>query len=239
MPIHYGKEYLKESLLSIINHCEKVVISYTATPSHGYGTVDVCPDSREEIQSICQEVLGDKLIWDENNFSQENQHRRQIYNYSMGFDLILSIDADEVFEPKELGNALQFAYNNTQRYYGIKGYVNFWRSFNHACYDGFRPIRIENLNSANLDQNHECPLTIYHFSTAQSEPVMRYKYKIFGHASEIRENWLDGIYYSSESPGNQKDIHCVAFGIWNPVEFDKNTFPDFLKEHVNFNKEII
>jgi hypothetical protein len=239
LPCHYGKEYLKECLISIINHCEKVVVAYTAFPSHGFGTGEKCPDTREEILSICQSVLGDKLIWDESVYSQENQHRRQVHNYSPGFDLVLSIDADEVFEPKELTGALEYSYNNKERYFGIKGYVNFWRSFNYACYDGFRPIRIENLNNHNVQQNHECPLTIYHFSTAQSEPVMRYKYKIFGHASEIRENWLDGTYYSTICAQDQKDVHCVSIGLWNPVQFDKETLPAFLKEHANFNKEVI
>ena len=35
MTIHYGKEYLKESLLSVKNHCEKIVVAYTSKPSHG------------------------------------------------------------------------------------------------------------------------------------------------------------------------------------------------------------
>ena len=184
-------------------------------------------------------MLGDKLIWDENVYGAENQHRRQIHNYSMGYDLVLSIDADEVFEPTELSNALEYAYNNKERYYGIKGYVNFWRSFNYACYDGFRPIRIENLGANNNEQNLECSLTIYHFSTAQSEPVMRYKYKIFGHASEIKNNWLNEIHYGWNPKNNFSDLHPVSINLWNAVEFDKNTLPEFLKQHPNFNKELI
>lgn len=239
MPIHYGCEYLQESLSSIKDHCQKVVVAYTPNPSHGYGTTDICPDTRDEIFRIASETLGDKLIWDENNYSQENQHRRQIHNYSMGYDLVMSIDADEVFEPKEIQSALEYAYNNPERYYGIKGYINFWRSFNHACYDGFRPIRIENLNNHNTLQNHECPLTIYHFSTAQSEAVMRYKFKVFGHASEIRKGWLDDIYYGWTLENNFGDLHCVAIGLWNPVEFDKRQLPEMLRLHDNFYKELI
>lgn len=239
LTIHYGKEYLKECLTSIKDHCEKVVVAYTPNPSHGYGTTEVCPDSKEEIKSICESVLGDKLLWDENTYSQENQHRRQVHSYSMGYDLVLTIDADEVFEPSELSNALEYAFKNPQRYYGIKGYVNFWRSFNWACYDGFRPIRIENLGANNNHQNLECPLSIYHFSTAQSEPVMRYKYKIFGHASEIKANWLDGIHYAWTPENNFGDLHPVSIGLWNAVKFDKETLPEFLKQHPNFNKELI
>lgn len=239
LTIHYGKEYLKECLTSIKDHCEKVVVAYTPAPSHGFGTADQCPDSKDEIKSICESVLGNKLIWDENTYSQENQHRRQVHSYSMGYDLVLTIDADEVFEPSELSNALEYAFKNPQRYYGIKGYVNFWRSFNWACYDGFRPIRIENLGANNNHQNLECPLSIYHFSTAQSEPVMRYKYKIFGHASEIKDGWLDLIHYNWSPENNFGDLHPVSIGLWNAVKFDKETLPEFLKQHPNFNKELI
>ena len=209
LTIHYGLEYLKESLTSIKEHCEKIVVAYTETPSHGFGTSEVCPDSKSDIKLICEQVLGDKLIW------------------------------DEVFEPSTITKALEYAYNNPERYYGIDGYINFWRTFNYACYDGFRPIRIENLKANNNQQNLNCPLTIYHFSTAQSEPVMRYKYKIFGHASEIKHNWLDGVHYTWTPQNQIKDLHPVSIGLWNAVPYAKHNMPEFLKQHPNFNKELI
>lgn len=239
LTIHYGREYLKESLLSIINHVDKVLVAYTETPSHGFSTTDICPDTKEEIKTICEQVLGDKLIWNENIYGAENQHRQMAHNYSEGYDLILTIDADEVFEPKEIQNALDYAIKNDAQYYGIKGYINFWRSFNWACYDGFRPIRIENLHNKNGIQNHECPLTIYHFSTAQSEPVMRYKYKIFGHASEIKTDWLNKTHYGWTPKNNFGDLHPVSINLWNAVPYAKHNMPEFLKQHPNFNKELI
>lgn len=240
MTIHYGVEYLKESLQSVVNHVDEMVVAYTKHPSHGRTTKNVCPDSEEDIFLICKEVLGDKLIWRRSeSYQSEAHHRDMRYKHSSGYDLILTIDADEVFKTSELDEALKYAYEHNERYYGIKGYVNFWRSFNFACYDGFRPIRIENLHTANQLQNHECPLTIYHFSTAQSEPVMRYKYKIFGHASEVRPNWLNSIYYAWTPENQIQDIHCVAFGLWNAVPFDKTTLPDYLKSHVNYSKDLI
>ena len=237
--VHYGSEYLRESLLSIKNHCEKIVIAYTPNPSHGFGTTDNCPDTKEDIYNIAVETLGNQLIWDEGTYNTESSHRSAINKYCSGYDLVLIIDSDEVFEPKEIQGALDYAYNNKERYYGIKGYVNFWRSFNWACYDGFRPIRIHNLKADNNLQNLECPLTIYHFSTAQSEAVMRYKYQVFGHASEIKENWLDKIHYGWTPENNFGDLHPVSFYLWNAVPFDKNLLPSFLKEHTNFNKELI
>lgn len=238
--ILYGKEYLKESLLSIRDHVDKMVVAYTYNPSHGHATSIPCPESVDEIHAICTEVLGSKLIWDEKqSYGAENQHRAVARKYSDGYDLILTIDADEVFEPSEVQTALQYAYNGKARRYGIKGYLNFWRSFDWVCTDGFRPIRIENLNVHNNEQDLECPLTIYHFSTAQREEITRYKYTAFGHANELRPNWLEDIFYKWTPDAPFDDVHCVAFGIWNPVRFDKSTLPDILKQHPNYNKELI
>ena len=240
MSILYGKEYLKESLLSVINHVDKMVIAYTYHPSHGVAVKIQCPDSRNEIYNICVEVLGEKLIWNEQiTYRAENEHRAVARQYATGYDLILTIDADEVYESSELQTALDYAYNGKSRRYGMKGYLNFWRCFDYVCTDGFRPIRIENLNNHNNDQDLECPLTIYHFSTAQSEIITRYKYQAFGHASELRKNWLQDIFYKWTPAMPFDDVHCVAFGIWNPVRFDKSNLPDILKQHPNYNKELI
>lgn len=241
MPIYYGTEYLRESLGSIVNHCDKIVVAYTHNPSHGHNSSRICPDTREDIYQIAKEVLGYKLIWDEQQFyPAENAHRNQVHKYSQGYDLVLSIDADEVFEQTELQTALEYAYNGTARRYGIKGYLNFWRSFNHVCTDGFRPIRIENLNRNNNIQDLECPLTVYHFSTAQSERIARFKFNVFGHANELKPNWLEGTYFGWNKDTNYlTDVHCVAYNIWNPQPFDKTKLPYSLHQHPNFSKEVI
>jgi len=239
MSIHYGVEYLMESLLSVVNHVDKMVISYSNKPSHGVHCELECPDKEEDILRICKEVLGNKLIWDSGAYGSEGEHRAVRYKYSDGYDLILTIDADEVYNELELPSALKFAYKNKERYYGINGYINLWRSFNFACYDQFRPIRIEKLTVSNQLQNHGCMLTVWHFSTCQREDIMRYKYKVFGHAAEVRPQWLDSIYYRW-TPDNQfNDLHVVALGLWNATPYDKYTLPHYLQIHPNFNKKLV
>jgi hypothetical protein len=105
--------------------------------------------------------------------------------------------------------------------------------------DGFRPIRIENLNNHNSLQNLNCPLTIYHFSTAQSKAVMEYKYSCFGHANEIKADYLEKVFYKWTPENNFGDLHPVSINLWNAVKFDKNKMPDFLKKHPNFDKTLI
>jgi len=64
MTIHYAGDYLKESLLSVVDHVDKMVIAYSKYGSQGHHTDIPCPDSEDYIYAICQDVLGDKMIWD-------------------------------------------------------------------------------------------------------------------------------------------------------------------------------
>lgn len=240
MTLYYGKEYLRESLISVRDHVDKMVIAYTKNPSHGFGGNLTNPETTEELVSIATEVLGDKLIWDgEGVYHGEGQHRNVKYKYCEGYDLCLTLDADEVFKEDEIENALNYAFTNKERFYGIDGYKNFWRSFDWICTDGFRPIRIENLRNENNLQNINCPLTVYHFSTCQREEIMRFKYKVFGHASEMKPNWLDNTYYRWTPENNFGDLHCVSIGLWNAVPFDKTVLPKYLKMHPNYNKKLV
>lgn len=243
MTLHYGKEFLRESLLSVRDHVDKMYIAHTKNPSHGFQTDTPCPDTEEEMLWIAQQVMGDKLIWESvERYTNEAYHRDARYKHAGGMDLILTIDADEVFEPKDIEGALQYAMSNKERFYGIKGYINFFRSFSWVCTDSFRPVRIEKPRVQNYTQNLECPLTIYHFSTCQSEGVMRYKYKIFGHANEIKKNYVEEKYYawSPEKIDEVTWVHPTSVTVWEkPQPFDKNTLPDILKQHPNFNKELI
>ena len=240
MTIHYAGDYLKESLLSVVNDIDKMVIAYSRQPSQGHGTKLKCPDSEQYIYETCKEVLGDKMIWDAaDRYSSESEHRNVKYKYAENFDLVLTVDSDEVYKSDELPASFEYAYFAKEKYYGIDGYINFWRSFNHACYDGFRPIRLENLNCKNNTQNLGLKQTIYHFSTCQPEEIMRYKYKVFGHASEIKKNWLDETFYGWTPDNNINDLHCVSYNLWNAVPFDKNTLPESLKIHKNFNKDLV
>lgn len=239
MTLFYGKEYLRESLLSVRDHVDKMVIAYTDKPSHGVRCDDPCPDTMEELYTIATEVLGDKLIWDfkEDGYWYEAAHRDVRYKYSEGYDCILTVDADEIMIG--IPEAVEYAMTHEAQYYGINGYVNFFRSFEWACHDGFRPIRLERTDRKTGVQDLECKLTIYHFSTALPEKYMRYKYKSFGHASEIKKDYLDEIFYKWSPDNNFGDLHPVSANIWNATWFDKRTLPDYLKAHPNYNKHLI
>ena len=240
MTIHYAGDYLREALMSVVDHVDKMVIAYSMMPSQGHATQLQCPDSEGYIFSICQDVLGDKMIWDRaDRYGAENEHRNVKYKYTHGFDLVLTVDSDEVYKEEELDASFEYAHWGIERFYGIDGFINFWRSFDYACYDGFRPIRLENLHRKNNAQNLNLKQTIYHFSTCQPEPIMRYKYLVFGHAHEIKTNWLDETFYKWTLDNQISDLHCVSYNLWNAVSFDKSVLPSYLKSHHNYNKKLV
>jgi hypothetical protein len=233
--LHYGAEYLEAAIKAIEPFVEKIIILYSEAPSYGFTTYLECPESREELRYLCFNT-SKKIEWYDIISSAENHHRGFIYRYAEGFDGILTFDADEVFEPADVQGFIDYCNGSDKRYFGVDGYVNFWKSFNHACYDGFRPIRYVNLhNKDGEDLNAKC--RIYHFSTAQKMEIMRYKLEIHGHKREIKKNWLRDIY---ESWPKDQSLHLVSNDIWlQAVPFDKNGLPQLLKDHGNFGKGVI
>lgn len=237
IPLMYGAEYLSCAIQSIHHHVEEIHIVYTDKPSQGYRTNIPCPETEEQLKQIAF-AASDKIIWHKSNFNNEGEHRSYIMKYTAGFDLCLTVDADEVVEEISLRYALQFAMQSDKRYLGINGFLNFWRSFNFVCVDEFRPVRIINLR--NPSGQGEIPLTIYHFSCAQREEIVRYKWNVSGHKTELRPGWIDDIYLAWTPENRITTLHPVALNIWSEATaFDKNTLPECLKGHVNFNKELI
>jgi glycosyltransferase involved in cell wall biosynthesis len=235
-PIHYGAEYLDASIKSINDQVDKIVILYTPKPSYGHGTQLVCPETESEIREIAQ-AASSKVHWvNSSGLGNEGQHRDLAWNFAQGYDVMLAVDADEVWEPSSLEKCIKETYDGTSWRRNVNGFVNFWKSFDWACYDGFQPARLFNLHRTNREEK-TIDGTIYHFGYAQSKKIMDYKFEIHGHKDELKPNWLNNTYYTWQ-PGN-KDLHptCTVWG--EATAFDKQTLPEVLKNHPNFNKQII
>lgn len=241
-PLHYGAEYLSESLQSIASYCAEIIFLYTAKPSYGFSGNVPCPETRDHLENIISKTLSKypQVKWRmiDVDFGNEGEHRHEIWKYTKGFDLVLAVDGDEVWSGTSLRECLNYAHKKAKaKYIGISGFVNFWRSFNHACYDSFCPIRIYKVNAKNNDQEF-IEGKVYHFSCAQSEAIMRYKYEIHGHKEEIRPDWLEKIYFGWTP--DMRFLHPVSLQIWGEaLPFNKYTLPSFMKMHPNFNKEKI
>lgn len=238
VPLFYGGEYLDAAIKSAEPFCEKIIVLYTSQPSYGYGTNIACPESEPELMNIAYSA-SKKVEWHNITASGEGHHRGLIFRFADqgGYDGILTFDADEVFG--DLTEWIPKFIESKARNIGFTGYVNFFKSFNDACYDSFAPIRYINLH--NKDGQENFPVPVYHFGCAQRMPIMEYKLLIHGHRDEIRNNWLTNIYQRWE-PGMEIEngLHLVANGLWPQATFfDKNQLPEILKLHHNFNKDII
>lgn len=236
IPLHYGAEYLKEAIQSIAPFVDRIVVLYSKTPSYGFGTALSCPENSTQLKKIAKDA-SHKVEWRSIEVGTEGDHRNYIYKLTNGYDGVLTIDADEVFDPVDLPIAIDLAMKSDKRYIGFAGYINFWKSFNYACYDGFTPIRFTNLH--NRAGEGVVPCKVYHFSTAQKQEIMEYKLLVHGHKNEIRPNWFTDVYMAWTPDNNFGDLHLVAHGIWNATHFDRNTLPEILKNHPNFNKDVI
>lgn len=238
--LHYGGEYLECAIKSAARYCEEIVILYTPKPSHGYGTNIPCPETEAELMNIAYSA-SNKVRWVNVDASLEGVHRGQIFKIAdQGkYDGILVFDADEVYG--DIAEQIEQCWQSTKRNIGFSKYINFWRSFNYACYDGFTPIRFHNLHNKDENGCGVVDATVYHFGCAQRMEIMRYKLLIHGHFSEIRPNWLKDVYERWE-PGMviDKGLHLVAHDLWpQATPYDKNTLPDILKNHPNFGKDVI
>lgn len=235
-PIHYGAEYLEAAIKSIHPFVDKIVMLYTERPSYGFDTARQCPEKERDLRWLA-ENSSDKVEWVQVKVGNEGHHRGMIMNYAQEYDGILAFDADEVFDPVDLPVAIEQCLKSDKRYIGFAGYINFWKSFNYACYDGFTPIRFTNVRNQGGTGTVNCK--VYHFSTAQKMEIMEYKLLIHGHKAEIRPNWLEDVYKAWSQENKFGDLHLVAHGIWDASLFDKTTLPQILKDHPNYNKETI
>ena len=236
-PIHYGAEYLEASIQSIFDNVDKIVILYTSKPSYGHSTNIACPETEEEIKQVAIKAAGEKLEWVNIHAQGEGSHRGQIWEYTSGYDVLLAVDADEVWEPSELTKAIQETYEGSAWRRNVSGFINFWKSFDYACYDSFVPARLFKISATNKDEQ-TINGKIYHFGYAQSDKIMNYKFEIHGHKNEIKPGWLQNTYFGWNT--ETRLLHPTSNGIWGEaIPFDKNTMPDCLKKHPNFNREII
>lgn len=239
--LHYGAEYFGAALKGVDGIVDKIIILYSARPSHGSATRMICPDSRFELLQIAQDTIKSSAWdWVDVTAHQEHQHREMAFDYAKGFDVLVNFDSDEVWHREGLREAIEQASKLDSRYIQLRhdSWVNFWRSFDYVVRDGFNPVRLHNLKSTNKKQEIVTG-RIYHFGCAQRKEIMEYKYEIHGHRSEIRPNYLKDFYFAW-TPDNQfGDVHPVAHGLWTPEPFDKTTLPDYLKAHPNYDKSLI
>lgn len=222
--VHYGVEWLYWSIRSVADFVDKTFVFYTPVPSHGHATNLVCPETREQLRtSLIPLMLKDyELHWfDCSGFTHEGEHRTFAVNTckERGADIVLVVDADEVWVPEQLDYAINFVKNDDAKYrvYCV-GMRHFWRSTKWVCDDQAMPTRLLNLHNDNgnvaqyVDPNH---VKVLHMGYAQSPKIIEYKQSIHGHKAEWRPGWFENIFLPWE-PG-KGDVHPTNLNYWTPV----------------------
>ena len=239
--LHYGKEYLRESILSVKDNVDTHLIAYTKTPSFGYGTDMQNPDTEEELKNICSEF--DHIWWEDvTGHRQENQHRQVAVNFARkhGYDIILVIDSDEIWDPSKVQEAIDHAANSRNGQFLVKGsqWVTLWQSFNEYVTDGFAPVRLFNLHNDLMKAEYIDKGFIYHMGYCISDELMAYKISCHGHRADFDSNnkWHNEKWINYKK-GETKFLHPATEAYWQETQpFDKTKLPEVLKKHPKYKK---
>lgn len=236
--VHYGKDYLDYALKSIQNNVHHSNVIYTPNPSHGHRTNIQPPETLAEIQA----AVSIPAVWYQiEGIYYEGQQRDYCVNLCAAqdeADLILVQDYDEIWNEQVLNRALRYVWKENKARNWLINFTHLWKSFDYCCRDQGWPVRI-------IDLRHKDGIgyipkefgEIYHFGYAVTDKIMRYKWQIHGHKSDLRLGWLDNQ-WSAWPPS--PDCHPTNDkGFWNPEPFDKSTLPFLMKNHPWYNLELI
>lgn len=252
--LHYGRDYLGYAIKSVIDHIDEYWVLYSPVGSHGFRTDVPCPDTRDELYNIARAVAGDKLHWIDGEWALEGQQRDAIYELCPDADVIITLDADEIWHPKLIKQCVGIVtdaevgpWTNPQNIAVWRiPIIHYWRSF-HRCvlHDPAFPERIVNRRAKgvaeiNLRDFTFTPydLVINHMGYAQRSEIVNYKQMTHGHRSEWRKdvNWFRDRFLANA----QKDCHPVGSEFWNPEPVNPWDFmPDFMRQHPYAELEVI
>lgn len=236
--LRYGKDYYDAAIRSVIDAVDEYHVLYATEPSHGHWSDAVCPDSEAELRQIAEARAGMKLHWHRGNWHQEGEQRDTIFRVAPDADVILVLDADEVWPPGvaqwSMGIIPDLGYRNI-----LNPMIHYWRSMHRAVlHDPAYPVRIicpKNPVSTWTASNNP---PISHFGYAQRPEIVAYKWKIHGHLGELRRDcdWFHDVFMANR----QTDCHPVGSEYWNPEPVNPLDYlPAWMAEHPYYGREVI
>jgi hypothetical protein len=240
--LRYGADYLGWAIRSVIDYLDEYHVLYATQPSHGHWSAVVCPETEAELYDIAQQAAGAKLRWHSGDWQQEGQQRNAIHEVAPDADVIFNVDYDEIWQSRLIENVLNYvkADNpNPVRYIRLP-LIHYWRSF-YKCvlHDPAFPARaiFPKIQSGELGWTNNMGL-INHLGYAIKPDIMRYKWLIHGHLSELRKdvNWYQDVYLANR----QYDCHPVGSQYWTPEDVNPfNFMPEFMINHPFYGKKVI
>lgn len=235
--LHYGRGYLAYAIRSVINHIQELHVLYSPVGSHGHQTNIPCPETREELYTIAAYAAGDKLRWHDGQWAHEGLQRDSIYQYAPDADVILVLDADEIWNDVSLNLLLASTRHWGKRYIRLP-MVHFWRSFYRAIiHDPAYPIRVIYPHETDGERTWDTH-PIAHMGYAQRPEIVEYKQLTHGHKNEWRTDidWFQERFMANA----QEDCHPVGSEYWNPEYVEPLDYmPSWMALHPYYMKEVI
>lgn len=231
--LHFGKDYLPHAMRSVADVVDQFYVMYSPIPNHGVFDIShPCPDSRDDLMGAAFSVAPDSTRWFEyDRWNSEGEQFKAAWPHAIdaGADVIVKLDADELWSPHLLADAIAHGIQQQAREIRVP-LVHYWRSF-HKGFTGdpAAPGRIY-LREFDSGETAYAPPDamgrIHHFGYALPVDLMRYKMRSHGHSREFTNpNWLDEVYIANR----QTDCHPIGSDAWMSVE--DITPPDFLMDH--------
>lgn len=246
----YGKDYLASAIRSVIDAVDEYHVLYTPVGSHGHRTDVPCPETREELYEIARQAAGNKFHWHESQWAYEGAQRDSIMQYAPDADVILVVDADEIWTDRLAHNLISdckvHVNNNNMKRMRIP-IIHYWRSF-YRCvlHDPAYPERIifpkaegEHVGTASIPFGNGIYYGIHHMGYAQRPEIVEYKQLTHGHKSEWRK---DVDWFADKFMANaQQDTHPVGSEFWNPEQVDPFALglPEWMREHAYAGMSVI
>ncbi len=183
--LHYGMEMLAWSIRSIQAHVDEIHVIYTPTPSFGHRTDRQCPETEEQLKKEANRFIEKPLFWHRGTWGTEGEHRGAIMPIARerNADLILVVDADEIWDTATVAEAIEGARQRGARN-TLVGFCHLWRSFGWVCNDGAMPVRIIQPGAVGTGGVPSQKYPVFHFGYAQSPGIVSYKQDIHGHKNE-------------------------------------------------------
>lgn len=230
--LHYGTDYLAWALRSVVDVVNTHYILYTPQGSHGHRTAARCPDTRHALYREAVRFTSN-IRWIDGLWNTEGEQRDAIFALEPDADLIVVVDADEVY-PRGLVQAA-IAANLPARNVRLP-MIHFWRSFKRAVlHDPAYPVRLI-FPKRQGELTFNAPRPLLHFGYAQRSELVRYKLETHGHKNEFRRDcdWFKDKFMANA----QTDCHPVGSEYWNPEPTTSVTITE-VADHPYANFEVI
>lgn len=241
--LHYGAEWLYWALRSVRPHVDEMVVSYTPFPSHSHATDVSCPESEDDLRA-CVEGLDVQWHTATQRFPHEGVQREHAVDIcrQRGADIVLVVDADEVWDAITLQHALKTVCESPDKHRSWRVPMHhFWRSTNWVCRDPAMPTRLLDLHSSNPVDGYipHRGLCVHHFGYAQSSEIVEYKWRIHGHKNEMRPRWFEDKFLAWDPTRPAFDLHPTNKDFWNPASYDRSGHVHLIGDHPYFHMDKI